>query len=135
MRKIKEVLRLKLDAGLSHERIAASLGISKGVVAKYAGLAAAAGLDWQAAQALDETGLQRRLLAGRASGVEDIARLISQDQGSVAPFMMSARLRRNDRDLGTVSARTFGDFVEFHLTLCRRFGGRRVQWRPSRVLL
>ena len=63
MRKIKDVLRLKLDAGLSHERIAASLGISKGVVAKYAGLAAAAGLDWQAAQALDETGLQRRLLA------------------------------------------------------------------------
>ncbi len=63
MRKIKDVLRLKLDAGLSHERIAASLGISKGVVAKYAGLAAAAGLDWPAAQALDETGLQRRLLA------------------------------------------------------------------------
>ena len=63
MRKIKDVLRLKLDAGLSHERIAASLGISKGVVAKYAGLAAAAGLDWPAAQALDEAGLQRRLLA------------------------------------------------------------------------
>lgn len=45
MRKIKDVLRLKLHAGLSHERIAASLGISKGVVAKYASLAAAAGLD------------------------------------------------------------------------------------------
>jgi hypothetical protein len=32
MRKIKDVLRLKLHAELSHERIAASLGISKGVV-------------------------------------------------------------------------------------------------------
>jgi transposase len=63
MRKIKDVLRLKLDAGLSHERIAASLGISKGVVAKYAGLAAAAGLDWPLAQQLDEAALQRRLLA------------------------------------------------------------------------
>jgi len=32
MRKIRDVLRLKLEARLSHERIAASLGISKGVV-------------------------------------------------------------------------------------------------------
>ena len=36
MRKIKDILRLKLDARLSHERVAASLGISKGVVAKKA---------------------------------------------------------------------------------------------------
>jgi DNA-binding transcriptional regulator LsrR (DeoR family) len=47
MRKIKDVLRLKLDARLPHEQIAGSLGISKGVVAKYVGLAAAAGLVWQ----------------------------------------------------------------------------------------
>ena len=45
MRNIKAVLRLKLDAKLSHERIAAALGITKGVVTKYVGLAAAAGLD------------------------------------------------------------------------------------------
>ncbi len=61
MRKIKDVLRLKLDAGLSHEQIAASLRISKGVVAKYVGLAAAASLDWAAVQTLDETALQQRL--------------------------------------------------------------------------
>lgn len=70
MRKIKDVLRLKLDAQLSHERIAASLGISKGVVAKYVSLAAAAGLDWLQVQALDERALQHRLLGApqRASG-------------------------------------------------------------------
>ena len=62
MRKIKDVLRLKLDAQLSHERIAASLGISKGVVAKYVSLAAAAGLDWAQVQLLDETALQHRLV-------------------------------------------------------------------------
>ena len=62
MRNIKDVLRLKLDAKLSHERIAAALGISKGVVAKYVGLAAAAGLDWPAIQACDEGALERRLL-------------------------------------------------------------------------
>ena len=63
MRKIKDVLRLKLDAKLSHQQIAAALGISKGGVAKYASLAAAACLDWAMVQAMDETALQRRLLA------------------------------------------------------------------------
>ncbi len=70
MRKIKDVLRLKFDAQLSHERIAASLGISKGVVAKYASLAEAAGLDWAQVQLLDESALQHRLVGApqRASG-------------------------------------------------------------------
>ena len=62
MRKIKDVLRLKLDAKLSHEQIAASLNLSKGLVAKYVGLAAAAGLDWSQVQASDEITLERRLL-------------------------------------------------------------------------
>ena len=62
MRKIKDVLRLKLDAKLSHEQIAGALGISKGVVTKYVGLAAAAGLDWPAVQGADEITLERRLL-------------------------------------------------------------------------
>jgi len=66
MRKIKDVLRLKLEAKLSHERIADALGISKGVVAKYASLAAAAGLDWPTVQSLTETALERHLVGGRA---------------------------------------------------------------------
>lgn len=61
MRKIKDVLRLKLDAKLSHKQIAAALGISKGVVTKYVGLAAVAGLDWATVQDADETELERRL--------------------------------------------------------------------------
>ena len=62
MRKIKDVLRLKFDAKLSHEQISGSLGISKGVVAKYVGMAVAAGLTWSEVQACDETALERRLL-------------------------------------------------------------------------
>ncbi len=46
MRKIKEVLRLKHDAGLSHEKIARAVGLSKGAVAKYVSLAAACGISW-----------------------------------------------------------------------------------------
>ncbi|MEB0139539.1 IS21 family transposase, partial [Undibacterium sp. CCC2.1] len=64
MRKIKDVLRLKLDAKLSHQQIADALGLSKGVVTKYVGLAAAAALDWAAVQSLDEAALERRLLVG-----------------------------------------------------------------------
>jgi hypothetical protein len=37
--------------------------VSKGVVAKYVGLAATAGLDWAQVQDLDEAALERRLLA------------------------------------------------------------------------
>ena len=43
IRMIKDVLRLKLHGRLSHEAIARSLSISKGVVAKYTALANAAG--------------------------------------------------------------------------------------------
>ena len=62
MRKIKDVMRLKLEAQLSHQQIAAALGISKGVVTKYVGLAAAAGLDWPQLRDMDEAALERRLL-------------------------------------------------------------------------
>lgn len=63
MRKIKDVLRLKLEAGLTHEQVSAALRISKGVVTKYLTLASAAGLDWVAMAAMDESELERRLLA------------------------------------------------------------------------
>ena len=59
---IKDILRLRYQGGLSHSAIARSLSISKGVVAKYLGLASAAGLDWQTTADLDEATLERRLI-------------------------------------------------------------------------
>ncbi len=35
MRKIKDVLRLKYEARLPHDRIARACGVAKGTVAKY----------------------------------------------------------------------------------------------------
>ncbi len=64
MRKLKDVLRLKLNENQSHQQIATALGIAKGSVTKYCGLAGAAGLDWSAVQALSETELERQLLGG-----------------------------------------------------------------------
>lgn len=62
VRMIKDVIRLKWHAGLSHEKIAAALSISKGVVAKYVGLASAAGLDWETVQPWSERQLACALL-------------------------------------------------------------------------
>jgi transposase len=61
MRKIKEVLRLKFDAGLSQHQIAAALKISPGVVNKYLKAANAADITWPLPDGLSETQLRRKL--------------------------------------------------------------------------
>ncbi len=61
MRKLKDALRLKLNCGQSHQQIATALGISKGAVTKYIGLAASAGLDWGVIEAMGEAQLEARL--------------------------------------------------------------------------
>ena len=63
MRKIKDVLRLKFEADLSHERIGAALGMSKGAVTKYVQRALAAGLGWPLAPELDDAALEALLFA------------------------------------------------------------------------
>jgi transposase len=79
LRMIKDVLRLKWHAQLSHEQVAATLKISKGVVAKYLGLATAAGLDWDTVQAWSEqqlsTALQPRSAASLPVVVPDWGRI------------------------------------------------------------
>lgn len=103
MRMIKDVLRLKFDGGFSHDRIAASLGISKGVVTKYVGLAGAAGLDWASACDMDEGELERRLL-GKPTGPGAYAQ---PDYGRI-----HQELRRKGRDtdaaVGGVPGRVCG---------------------------
>jgi hypothetical protein len=61
---IKQTLRMKFSGGLSLERVATALGVSKGVVAKYVALARAAGLDWSAIEPMDECDLEDRLRPG-----------------------------------------------------------------------
>lgn len=61
MRDIKEILRLKFECGLSHERIGRALGLSKGVVSKYVARARIAGLDGVSAATLDEAQILARL--------------------------------------------------------------------------
>lgn len=79
IRMIKDILRLKYQGGLSHERIARSLSISKGAVAKYLSLASAAGLDWASTVELDEALLERRLMGGGAA----FSRVVEPDYARV----------------------------------------------------
>jgi transposase len=61
MRKIKEVLRLKYDCGVSEREIARSCSISRSTVADYVRRTAAAGLSWKEASVLPQTQLEERL--------------------------------------------------------------------------
>lgn len=70
MRKIIDVLRLKFEAGLSHERIAAATQISKGAVTKYVRRALDAGLGWPLPAAMDEARLEALLFPHTAPVVE-----------------------------------------------------------------
>ena len=65
MRKITEVLRLKFEAKLSHEKIGRAVGLSKGAVNKYVSLAQAQGLSWPLPEAMDEASLEARLYPPR----------------------------------------------------------------------
>ena len=72
MRSIRELYRLKFEAGLSHQQIARALQISKGVVAKYVRLAEAAGLGPTELLALSEDALLARLRPSRPAPVRHV---------------------------------------------------------------
>ncbi len=61
MRCIRDVLRLKYQAGFPHRRIAQSLGIGVGTVTAYLQRAHAAGLHWPLPPELSEAELEQRL--------------------------------------------------------------------------
>lgn len=61
MRKLKELMRLKCEARLTHRQIARSLGISPGTVSTYAQKVAEAGLGWPLPEGLSEEALESQL--------------------------------------------------------------------------
>jgi transposase len=62
MRKIKEVLRLKYESGLTHRQIGRSCGITHRTVAEYVRRAEAAKLNqWPLPEEIDDTGLELKL--------------------------------------------------------------------------
>jgi transposase len=61
MRKIREVLRLRFEAGLSARQVAASVRIARSSVGEYERRLAAAGLSWPLPVSLSDTELERRM--------------------------------------------------------------------------
>ena len=61
MRRIRETLRLHMQAGLSYSEVGRALKISKSAAGKYVSMARAAGVDWGLAQTLSDEALEARL--------------------------------------------------------------------------
>ena len=70
MRKIVEVLRLRFESNLSHERIAAATRISKGAVTNYLTRAKAAGIGWPLPASVGDAELEALLFPRAAPLVE-----------------------------------------------------------------
>ena len=77
MRKIKEVLRLKWERGLSNRQIAAACGVSRPTVSEYLRRLAEAGLNWPLPEDLGEAQLEQLLfppppdLPAKVRGIPD----------------------------------------------------------------
>jgi len=72
MRRLRELLRLKYEAGLSHRAIAQACAVGVGTVSEYLARARAAGVAWPLPDDLDDAALEARLFTRPA----DPARLL-----------------------------------------------------------
>ena len=66
MRKIKEILRLKLECGLSDRKVAASCNVARATVQEYSGRALAAGLSVDQINSMPEEELDQKLFPSRS---------------------------------------------------------------------
>ena len=67
MRRLRELLRLKYEAGLSHRAIAQACALGLGTVTLYLQRATAAGLQWPLPDDLNDAALEARLFARPAA--------------------------------------------------------------------
>ena len=65
MPRLIDILRLKHEAGFSHEKIGCVVGLSKGAVGKYVNLAKAVGIAWPLPPGMDEAQLESLLFRGQ----------------------------------------------------------------------
>jgi len=74
MRKIREVLRLRFEHGLSARQIAASCRLSPSTVGRIVDGASKAGITWPLPEGYDENDLRNRIYHNSEGGVEDSSR-------------------------------------------------------------
>jgi transposase len=71
MRRIREILRLRHEQGLSVREAVRALGVSVGVVSKTASRAAKAGITWDVAEGMTDVALEERMYGRPASPSDD----------------------------------------------------------------
>jgi hypothetical protein len=69
IRKVKEVLRLGYQCGLSRRQVAQTLKVSRSAVADYLSRAAYAGIGWPLPDAFTDQELEQRLFPRKAAGL------------------------------------------------------------------
>jgi len=89
MGRTREILRQKLQLGLSHREVARSTAVSAGTVGSLVTCAKAAGLDWDAIAALSDDELEERLHGPRVS-----AATVERDRTLPDPQHLHRELRR-----------------------------------------
>jgi transposase len=121
MKKIIEVLRLKYEAKLSHEKIARACGLSKGVVGKYVSATQAQDITWPLPDGLDEARLEALLFPTR----QPSGRLVEPDY-----FQMHQALKRK----GVTLQLLWAEYVAVHDKRGYRYSQychRYRQWRDQ----
>ena len=71
MRRIREILRLKFEAGLSQRAIARALGVSNSTVSEAFSRLGEAGLSWPLPEGIGDAELEARLYRARGRAVAD----------------------------------------------------------------
>jgi transposase len=94
MRKIKEVLRLKWERGLSNRQIAAACGVSRPTVSEYLRRLAEAGLNWPLPEDLGEARLEQMLfppppdLPAQVRGIPDWKQIHDELKGKYVTLFL-----------------------------------------------
>lgn len=98
MRKIREVLRLRYEVGLSARQVADSVQVARSSVGEYERRLAAADLSWPLPDGLSDTELERRLypppLRVQQNPIASIEQLTSTLSDRVRPYSCFAGLPR-----------------------------------------
>src|SRR5450756_745616 len=71
MRRIREILRLKFEAGLSQRAIARAIGVSNSTVSEAFSRLREAGLSWPLPEGIGDAELEARLYRARGRAVAD----------------------------------------------------------------
>lgn len=106
MNKIRNIIRLHLQAGLSLRGIARSVGVSRPVVSYYLGLFKKSGLTWTDVDSLNDSDLERRLrpeeprLDPRLKELDELLPTFAQELGKqgVTRYLLWEEYRRSHPD-------------------------------------